>query len=38
MIEIKTVETAGDLKRYVDLPYAIYKDCPYWVPEMRAEE
>jgi len=38
LIEIKTVETAGDLKRYVDLPYAIYKDCPYWVPEMRAEE
>ena len=38
MIEIKTVKTAADLRKYVALPYKIYKDCPYWVPEMRAEE
>ena len=38
MIEIREVKTPADLKKYVNLPYAIYKDCPYWVPEVRAEE
>ncbi|MFZ5974366.1 MAG: hypothetical protein ACOYU3_03015 [Bacillota bacterium] len=38
MVEIRKVETAADLRKFVSLPYAIYKDNPYWVPEVRTEE
>ena len=38
MIEVKKVETSGDLKKFVRFPYKIYKECPYWVPSLEMDE
>ncbi len=38
MVEIRTVKSAADLRKFIGLPYKVYKDCPYWVPELRIEE
>ena len=35
MIQIKKVESKKDLKNFVDLPWAIYKDDPLWVPPLK---
>ena len=35
MIEIKTVNSRKDWKRFVDLPWSIYRGNPYWVPPLR---
>ena len=37
-IEIKKVETIGDLRRFVDFHYDLYKDCPYDVPSLFMDE
>lgn len=37
-IEIKEVKTNRDLRRFVDFPYTIYKDHPYWIPPIRMDE
>lgn len=37
-IIIQPVEGKQDLKRFVDFPYSLYKDNPYWVPPLRNGE
>ncbi len=34
-IELKKVETASDLKRFINVPWLIYKDDPMWVPPLK---
>lgn len=36
-MQIKTVQTAADLRTFIDLPYRLYKDDPIWVPPLRSE-
>ncbi|MDR1094427.1 MAG: N-acetyltransferase [Clostridiales bacterium] len=38
MITIKEAITKRDLKKFVDFPVALYKDCPYFVPPLRMDE
>ncbi len=38
MIEIIPVKTARELKEFVTFPFALYKDCPYWVPPLIKDE
>ena len=35
---IKTVETKADLKTFVKFPLELYKDCPYYVPNLFLDE
>lgn len=35
-ITVQEVKTIPMLKKFVDFPYQLYKDNPYWVPSMRA--
>jgi hypothetical protein len=37
-IEIKEIITPKDVKQFVNLPFAIYKGCPYWVPPLKTGE
>lgn len=37
-VEILAVRTAGELQRFIDLPYRIYRDDPIWVPPLRSEQ
>lgn len=37
-VTIKTVETKADLKAFVKFPLELYKDCPYYVPNLYADE
>ena len=37
-VVIKTVESKEDLKTFVTFPLQLYKDCPYYVPNMYADE
>ena len=37
-VEIKTVKNRRDLKRFVDFPEWLYKDCANWVPALRGDE
>ena len=37
-VVIKACETVGDLKKFVQLPYELYKSNAYWVPPMKADE
>lgn len=37
-IEIKEVKTSGDLKKFVNFPYQLYKKHPYWVPPLLMDE
>jgi hypothetical protein len=37
-IEIREVKTRKELKRFVRFPYELYKNNPYWVPPIRADE
>ena len=37
-VEIKTVRNRQDLKRFVDFPEKLYKDCDNWVPALRGDE
>ncbi len=35
--EIRPVKTRRDLRQFLDLPYALYRDNPYWVPPVRLD-
>ena len=37
-VEIKTVRNRQNLKRFVDFPEKLYKDCDNWVPALRGDE
>ncbi|MBR4740842.1 MAG: N-acetyltransferase [Bacteroidales bacterium] len=37
-IIIKPVETKADLKTFIKFPLELYKDCPYYVPNIFADE
>lgn len=37
-IDIKRVETKRDLKKFIELPYKLYKGNENWVPPMRMDE
>jgi GNAT superfamily N-acetyltransferase len=37
-IEIRRVTTSRDLKVFKRIPFALYKDCPYWVPPISFDE
>ncbi|MFH1958129.1 MAG: hypothetical protein ABIJ15_06600 [bacterium] len=36
-MEIKQVQTAGQLKQFILLPYKVYKNDPFWVPPLMSE-
>ena len=38
MIEIKEVKSSKEMKKFVDLPFEVYKDNPYWVPSLKKDE
>lgn len=38
MIQIREVESSKDWKEFVDLPFQIYKNSPYWVPPIKKNE
>ena len=38
MIEIREVKTKKDLKLFATYPIKLYKNCPYYVPSLRADE
>lgn len=38
MITIREVTTRKDLKKFVEFPIGLYKDCPYYVPPMSNDE
>lgn len=38
MIEIKEVQSKKDIKLFATYPIELYKDCPYYVPSLRADE
>jgi GNAT superfamily N-acetyltransferase len=37
-VVIKTVETAKELRAFVKFPLLLYKDCPYYVPNLYMDE
>ena len=37
-VVIKTVESKADLKTFVKFPLQLYKNCPYYVPNLYADE
>jgi GNAT superfamily N-acetyltransferase len=37
-VQIREVSTRRDLRRFVDFPYALYKNHPCWVPPVRGDE
>ena len=38
MVEIREVVSGKDIRQFVDFPYKLYKDNPYWVPPLKKEE
>lgn len=36
-LKIVTVRTNGDIKKFIKLPYTIYKDCKNWVPPLNKD-
>lgn len=38
MSDIAPVTTARQLRRFIDLPYALYANHPHWVPPLRRDE
>ncbi len=38
MISVKEVKNSVDLKKFVKFPFTLYKDSPYWVPPIIADE
>ena len=38
MVEIKMVQTNGDIKQFIDFPLKLYKNCKYFVPPLYADE
>ena len=37
-VVIKTVESAKELREFVKFPLRLYKDCPYYVPNLYLDE
>jgi len=39
MITVEKIDTASktDVRRFIDFPFALYADCPQWVPPLRAD-
>jgi GNAT superfamily N-acetyltransferase len=37
-MEIRSVITKSDLKRFIKLPYKLYKNDPVWIPPLRTEQ
>ncbi len=37
-IEIKEVESKSDIKKFVDFQFNLYKNDPFWVPPIKADE
>lgn len=37
-VTIKTVESRKDLKTFIKFPLELYKDCPYYVPNLYSDE
>ena len=38
MIEIREVKSSNEMKKFVDLPFEIFKNNPYWIPGIKSEE
>lgn len=38
MIEIKEIKTKKDIRAFAKYPIELYKDCPYYVPNLRSDE
>ena len=38
MVEIREVVSDKNIKQFVDFPYKLYKNNPYWVPPLKKEE
>ncbi|WP_282629902.1 GNAT family N-acetyltransferase [Empedobacter sedimenti] len=38
MIQIKEAKSAKEMKQFVDLPFEVYKNNPYWVPTLKKDE
>ena len=40
MLTIEEVDTdnRAQVKRFVELPYRLYRDCPQWVPPLYVED
>ena len=38
MIEIKEAKSAKEMKQFVDLPFDVYKNSPYWVPPIKKDD
>lgn len=38
MVEIKQVTSARDIKEFIEFPLRLYRDCPYFVPPIYADE
>ena len=34
---IRPIDSKGDLKKFVALPYRLYKDDPNWVPPLKGD-
>jgi GNAT superfamily N-acetyltransferase len=37
-LELRTVESKADLKRFVQFPLELYRDSPYWVPPLALDD
>ncbi len=37
-MDVRKVDNKADLKRFIELPYHLYKDDPVWVPPLRSEQ
>ncbi len=38
MIEVKEIKTKKDIRAFAKYPVELYKDCPYYVPNLRSDE
>ncbi|WP_313375087.1 GNAT family N-acetyltransferase [Chishuiella sp.] len=38
MIKVVEVQSKGQMKDFIDLPFTIYKNSPYWVPPIKKDE
>lgn len=37
-MKIKVVNTVKDLRKFINLPYALYRDDPHWIAPLRSEQ
>ena len=37
-VSTREVSSPQDLQRFIDFPYRLYKDCPYWIPPIKKAE